>query len=31
MGIFDRWVDWLRKRNLLTGVLMLYDLSLIQI
>ena len=26
MGIFDRWVDWLRKRNLLTGVLMLYDI-----
>ena len=25
MGIFEKWVDWLRKRNLLTGVLMLYD------
>lgn len=26
MGIFEKWVDWLRKRNLLTGVLMLYDI-----
>ena len=26
MEIFDKWVDWLRKRNLLTGVLMLYDI-----
>ena len=25
MGIFEKWVDWLRKRNLLTGVLALYD------
>ena len=26
MGIFEKWVDWLRKRNLLTGVLALYDI-----
>ena len=26
MGIFEKWVNWLRKRNLLTGVLTLYDI-----